>query len=215
MSAPSAWRGKRAFDLVVASLIAVLTAPVAGLIALWVRLDAGKPVLFTQERVGFAGRPFTLLKFRTMVNDAVEAGVSSGVTDDPYGVVENDPRFTTSGAFLRRTSLDELPQLVNVIRGDMSLIGPRPDIPEQTAFYSSSDVERLAARPGITGLAQVLGRDQIDWPTRIAIDKDYIRRMSLQLDLWVLVATVKEIFRDTPEPLADDGNARARQQGEG
>lgn len=209
-AAPVEWSGKRLLDLIAASCISIVLSPIAALVALWVRVDAGKPVLFKQERVGYAGQPFIMYKFRTMVANAVEVGLTEGVSEDPFGVIRNDPRFTKSGRFLRRTSLDELPQLFNVIRGDMSLIGPRPDIPQQVAFYSSADSLRLAARPGITGLAQVLGRDQVDWPTRISIDKDYIARMSFRLDMWVLLATVKEIFRSDADPLLDDQNARAR-----
>ena len=209
------WRGKRLFDLVGAAGLATLTAPICVVVACWVRLEAGRPILFVQERIGLDGKPFKLYKFRTMVYDAVGIALASGDSPDPYGVIKDDPRITRSGQFLRRTSLDELPQLINILRGDMSVVGPRPDIPEQVTHYSATDRGRLCARPGLTGYAQVLGRDQIDWPTRITLDREYILRCSFWLDMWVVLETIKEIVREAPEPLSNDGNARLRAQRNG
>jgi lipopolysaccharide/colanic/teichoic acid biosynthesis glycosyltransferase len=194
-------------DRVFAAGLLVLLSPVAAVVAAWVRLDAGAPVLFVQRRVGRGGREFPMLKFRTMVNDAVQVGIALGVSADPHGVVKDDPRITRSGRWLRRTSLDELPQLVNVLVGHMSLVGPRPDIPEQVAHYSEHDRRRLEVRPGITGYSQVHGRDEIDWPQRIEQDIHYIDSWSLALDARLLLQTVRVLRRADPDPLLDTHNA--------
>src|SRR4029453_18328156 len=146
------------------------------------------------DRVGKQGRRFTMLKFRTMVPNALAR--AHDLTDDPYGVVADDPRITRPGRFLRRTSLDELPQLWNVLVGQMSLVGPRPDLVEQAANYSDHDRRRLAVEPGITGWSQVNGREEISWPERIEQDLWYIERWSLLLDAKILVRTFKQIGRD-------------------
>ena len=215
MTNPKTWRGKRTFDTIAALIFSVVSAPVALVTALWVRQDAGRPILFVQTRIGVNGRPFRMYKFRTMVNNAVAVGIAQGISDDPNGVVADDPRITRSGRFLRRTSLDELPQLLNVLKGEMSLVGPRPDIPEQVTNYSETDRERLLVRPGITGLAQVLGRDEIDWPTRVRIDRAYVRRLSPLLDLWIIFRTFKEVFRDEPDPILDEWNIAKMRDGTG
>ena len=195
-------------DRLLAAVLLVLLAPVGLAFALWVLLDAGRPVLFVQRRVGRGGAEFAMLKFRTMVNDAVKVGLELGISEDPHGVIRDDPRITRSGRFLRRTGLDELPQLVNVLAGQMSLVGPRPDIPEQAQHYSEHERRRLAVRPGITGHAQVTGRDEIEWPERIELDIWYITHWSLLLDAKILLATVAQVFRDEPEPLLDTHNIR-------
>jgi lipopolysaccharide/colanic/teichoic acid biosynthesis glycosyltransferase len=178
-----------------------------------VLVDAGWPVLFVQRRVGKGGREFPMLKFRSMVNDAVRVGQELGVSDDPHGVVKDDPRITRSGRFLRRTSLDELPQLLNVLAGRMSLVGPRPDIPEQVAGYSEHDRRRLEVLPGITGYSQVHGRDEIGWPERIAQDIHYIDNWSLWLDCKLVLQTFGQFGRDEPDPVLDEHNIeRARQR---
>jgi lipopolysaccharide/colanic/teichoic acid biosynthesis glycosyltransferase len=193
-------------DRLLAAVLLVLFSPLGLALALWVRLDAGRPVFFVQRRVGREGTEFAMLKFRSMVNDAVRVGIDLGISDDPHGVIRDDPRITRSGRFLRRTGLDELPQLVNVLRGQMSLVGPRPDIPEQAQHYSDHERQRLAVKPGITGLAQVTGRDEIEWPERIEHDLWYIRHWSLLLDLKILLATVAQVFRAEPEPVLDTHN---------
>jgi lipopolysaccharide/colanic/teichoic acid biosynthesis glycosyltransferase len=190
----------------------VLLAPLLGAIALWILADGGRPVLLAQERVGKNGRLFRMLKFRTMVQNALE--LASELTDDPYGIVENDPRVTRPGRFLRRTSLDELPQLWNVLVGEMSLVGPRPDLVEQARNYNERDRGRLAVEPGITGWSQVNGREEIGWPERIEQDLWYIEHWSLVLDLRILMRTLGQLGRGEERPAEDTMNierTRARQ----
>jgi lipopolysaccharide/colanic/teichoic acid biosynthesis glycosyltransferase len=200
-------------DRLLAALLLVVLSPVLAGLALWIRWDAGRPILFVQRRVGKGGREFPMLKFRTMVDDAVRVGMERGVTEDPYGVVKDDPRITRSGRFLRRTSLDELPQLFNVLVGQMSLVGPRPDIPQQVVNYSENDRRRHEILPGITGYSQVHGRDAIGWPERIAQDIDYIDAWTLALDARILLRTVTQLGRPEPDPVVDTYNlerSRAR-----
>jgi lipopolysaccharide/colanic/teichoic acid biosynthesis glycosyltransferase len=194
------------FDRVVAAVALVFLAPVFLAIWAWVRRDAGKPVFFTQQRSGKDGVPFRLLKVRTMVPDAVTVGQELGITEDPFGVVAGDPRITRSGRVLRRTGLDELPQLVNIVRGEMSLVGPRPDLVEQVANYSAADRRRLAVRPGLTGWSQTHGREEIGWPERIEQDVWYIDHWSLWLDLKIVLLTFAQVFRSEPEPVQDAMN---------
>jgi lipopolysaccharide/colanic/teichoic acid biosynthesis glycosyltransferase len=174
-------------------------------------VESGRPVILRQPRAGRAGRPFSMLKFRTMVPDAVRVGRELGLSEDPFGVIPDDPRITRSGRFLRRTSLDELPQLWNVLRGDMSLVGPRPDLLEQVANYAPSDRRRLAVKPGITGWAQIHGRDEIPWEGRFELDAWYVEHWSLALDARILVGTFTQLGRPDPEPVEDTLNIeRAR-----
>ena len=152
-----------------------------------------------------------MLKFRTMVPDAIEAGRRLQIGADPYGIVPDDPRITRSGRFLRRTSLDELPQLWNVLRGEMSLVGPRPDLVEQAAHYTDSDRRRLTVRPGITGWSQIQGRDEISWPERFEHDAWYVEHWSLTLDAKIILKTFAHFGRPEPQPLEDTMNVeRAR-----
>lgn len=181
-------RTKRVLDLVIAVPAFVLTAPIMAAVAIWVRRDSPGPALFRQERIGLRGRPFQLLKFRTMVVGAEQLG--AGLRVD-----HGDSRITRAGATLRRLSLDELPQLWNVIRGDMSIVGPRPTVAAQVARYTELQRRRLEARPGITGLAQVRGRAAIPWSQRIAIDIEYVDRWSIPLDLSILLRTILVVVR--------------------
>lgn len=198
-------------DRVVAAVSLVLLSPVLGAIWVWVRVDAGKPVFLTQLRAGKDGVPFRLLKVRTMVPDAVSVGQELGITEDPFGVVPGDPRITRSGRVLRRTGLDELPQLVNILSGRMSVVGPRPDLVEQAAHYSDSDRRRLSVRPGLTGWSQTHGREEIGWPERIEQDLWYIDHWSLRLDAKIVLLTFAQLFRREPEPVEDRMNIeRAR-----
>jgi lipopolysaccharide/colanic/teichoic acid biosynthesis glycosyltransferase len=208
-------RVKHALDRVLASLALLVFSPPLGAIALWILLETGRPVLFVHERVGKGGRVFRMFKFRTMVQDAIAIGHALSITEDPYGHLPDDPRITRSGRFLRRTSLDELPQLLNVLRGEMSLVGPRADIVEQVANYTDSDRRRLAVKPGITGWAQVNGRDAIPWPKRFELDAWYIEHWSLALDAKIVLRTALELFGERPEPIVDEMNierAKARHQ---
>jgi lipopolysaccharide/colanic/teichoic acid biosynthesis glycosyltransferase len=208
---------KRVVDRVAAAVLLVLFAPLMAIIALWILLDDGRPILLAQERVGKQGRQFRMLKFRTMVPNAIELGQKLKLTDDLYGVVPNDPRITRAGRFLRRTGLDELPQLWNVLRGEMSLVAPRPDVVDQVATYSDHDRGRLAVEPGITGLAQINGREETPWPERIEQDLWYIQNWSLVLDTKILLRTVTQLLRTEERPVVDTMNierARAREKAE-
>jgi lipopolysaccharide/colanic/teichoic acid biosynthesis glycosyltransferase len=208
---------KRVIDRVAAAVLLVLFVPLLAIVALWILLDDGRPILLAQERVGKQGRQFRMLKFRTMVPNAIELGQKLKLTEDMYGVVPNDPRITRAGRFLRRTGLDELPQLWNVLRGEMSLVGPRPDVVEQVANYSDHDRGRLAVQPGITGLAQINGREEISWPERIEQDLWYIQNWSLVLDAKILLRTVTQLRRTAERPVVDTMNierARAREKAE-
>ena len=202
---------KRIADPILAFFLLPLFSPVLLAIVVWILLDTGRPVLYTQVRAGKDARPFRMLKFRTMVRDAVERGRADGLSEDPYGIVPDDPRITSSGRFLRRTSLDELPQLVHVLLGQMSLVGPRPDLVEQVANYDEQDRRRLEVRPGITGWSQVQGRDEIPWPERFEQDAWYVENWSLGLDLKILLRTLTQPFREEPVPVEDTMNIeRAR-----
>ena len=201
-------------DRVVAAVALLLLSPLLAAITLWIWLDDGCPALIAQERAGRNGSPFRMLKFRTMVVDAIEAGKRLGL-EDPWGLVPDDPRVTRSGRVLRRTSLDELPQLLNVLKGEMSLVGPRPDLVDQVANYSERDRRRLSVLPGITGWSQVHGREEIGWPERFEQDAWYIENWSLRLDTKIVIATFTQLFRPGEIPVEDAMNierARARDQ---
>jgi lipopolysaccharide/colanic/teichoic acid biosynthesis glycosyltransferase len=185
---------KRVLDPVVAAAGLVVLSPVYAGIAVAVLVDSGRPVLFVSRRAGREGRPFGMLKFRTMIPDAIAVGREQGITDDPFGIVKGDPRITRSGRWLRRTGLDELPQLVNVLRGQMSLVGPRADLVEQAAGYDERERRRLDVRPGITGWAQVNGRNAIAWDQRIVRDVEYVERLSFAMDLRILCRTVRVVL---------------------
>jgi len=202
---------KRIADPILAFFLLLLLSPALLAIAIWILVDTGRPVLYAQTRAGRHGKPFRMLKFRTMVQNAVELGREQGLSEDPYGIVPNDPRITQSGRFLRRTSLDELPQLLHVLFGQMSLVGPRPDLVDQVANYDEQDRRRLEVLPGITGWSQVQGRDEIPWPERFEQDAWYVEHWSLRLDLEILLRTLTQPFREEPEPVEDTMNIeRAR-----
>jgi lipopolysaccharide/colanic/teichoic acid biosynthesis glycosyltransferase len=166
----------------VSAVLLALGSPVLALAALAVRLESPGPAIYRQRRCGLHGVEFDVLKLRTMVEGAEHVGAGLAVN-------ENDARITRTGAFLRRTSLDELPNLLNVFRGDMSLIGPRPTLPVQVAQYTERQRGRLAVKPGITGWAQVNGRASLPWSERIELDLYYIEHRSLALDLQILWRT--------------------------
>ncbi|HET7677761.1 MAG TPA: sugar transferase [Candidatus Limnocylindrales bacterium] len=184
---------KRILDVAISAAGLVVLSPVLLVVALWVRAADGPPVLFRQMRVGLHGRPFTLLKFRTMVPDA-EARLSeleqhNEIRGNAFKL-SDDPRLTRTGRFLRRTSLDELPQLWNVLKGEMSLVGPRPPLPREVAGYDIWHRRRLSMKPGITGLWQVGARREPDFDRWVEIDLDYIDRWSIWLDLKIMLRTI-------------------------
>jgi lipopolysaccharide/colanic/teichoic acid biosynthesis glycosyltransferase len=178
---------RRAVDIVVSSLALLLAAPVLAVAALAVRLESPGPIVYRQARAGRNGHEFEVLKLRTMVDGAEHIGAGLAIN-------QNDSRITRVGAFLRRTSIDELPNLLNVLRGEMSLIGPRPTLPVQVAQYTDRQRGRLAIKPGITGWAQVNGRATLPWPERIELDLYYIEHRSLALDVQILKRTVAMVL---------------------
>ena len=174
----------RALDAVLAALALAVTAPLLAVAAILIRLESRGPVVFRQRRVGLHGRPFDLWKLRTMVSGAEAMG--AGIY-----VLEGDPRITRAGRLLRRFSLDELPNLVNVLRGEMAMVGPRPTVQEQVDRYTDRQRRRLEVKPGITGWAQVHGRASLPWPERIELDVWYVDNRSLRLDLRILLRTAR------------------------
>ena len=174
----------RALDLVVASLALALAAPLLALAAILIKLESRGRVFYRQRRVGRGGQPFELWKLRTMVPGAESMG--AGIY-----VVEGDPRITRTGRLLRRFSLDELPNLVNVLRGEMAIVGPRPTVQEQVDRYTDRQRRRLEVKPGITGWAQVRGRNLLTWPERIELDVWYVEHRSMRLDLRILARTAR------------------------
>lgn len=176
---------KRSFDIIAAAAALACFSPAMAAIAVAVRLDSAGPAIFRQARLGRLGRPFQMLKFRTMKQ-------SAGVAIDPSGMVLNsqhDARHTRVGRILRKYSLDELPQLMNVLKGEMSIIGPRPDLPEALSLYSPRQRSKLRSRPGITGLAQISGRNKLGAQAKWDLDADYAEHSSLSLDASVLFRT--------------------------
>lgn len=178
---------KRIFDIVISALALLLLMPLMLLLAMAIYIASPGPIFYRQSRVGLGGKVFQILKFRTMVVKADQMG--------SYMTTKGDPRITSIGAFLRRTSLDELPQLLNVLRGEMSLVGPRPDVPAQQSLYRDEDwVARTSVRPGVTGLAQATLRSSATLEQRLTLDLEYVRRASLRFDLKVLALTVRQVL---------------------
>lgn len=186
---------KRAFDLAVASLLLVVLAPVFAVIAVLVARDSPGGVFYRQERVGRNGEPFSILKFRSMCRDADSRRVelSAGMDKGLFKLVD-DPRITRVGKMLRRYSLDELPQLVNVLRGEMSLVGPRPALPCEVSEYDRRELRRLAVTPGLSGLWQVSGRSNLGWADGIRLDLYYVENWSMTQDLQILWRTAKAVL---------------------
>ncbi len=178
---------RRLIDIAVAATALAVCSPFLALAIVAIHLESRGGAFYRQRRVGRHGREFDVLKLRTMVDGAEQIGAGLLVAD-------GDDRITRVGAFLRRTSLDELPNLVNVVRGEMSLIGPRPTVPSQVAHYDERQLGRLAVKPGITGWAQVNGRASLPWSRRIELDLWYIEHRSLALDLRILARTVRVLF---------------------
>jgi lipopolysaccharide/colanic/teichoic acid biosynthesis glycosyltransferase len=174
----------RVLDVVLAAALMIVTAPLLALAALAIRLESRGPVFYRQLRVGRHGRPFELWKLRTMVPGAESMG--AGIY-----VLEGDTRIRRVGRLLRRFSLDELPNLVNVLRGEMAIVGPRPTVQEQVDRYTERQRRRLEVKPGITGWAQINGRTSLPWPERIELDVWYVEHRSLRLDLRILARTAR------------------------
>jgi len=178
-------RVRRVLDVAVALAVLMVGAPVLGAVAFAVRIRMGSPVLFRQERLGLGGRPFRLVKFRTMRHPA----------PGREGPEFDAERLTALGRFLRATSLDELPEMVNLLRGDLTLVGPRPLPTAYWPRYRGHEYERFEVKPGITGLAQVSGRNAVGWDERLALDVQYVRTRTLRGDLRILARTVKVVLR--------------------
>jgi lipopolysaccharide/colanic/teichoic acid biosynthesis glycosyltransferase len=174
---------KRLLDMVTSLVMLLVLCPVFLFASLWIVLESGFPVFFKHERIGHNGQPFGMFKFRSMVKNASSIG--------PYFTVGDDPRITRVGRFIRRTSIDELPQLINVLLGDMSLVGPRPDVAAQRSLYNDAAwAERCSVRPGITGLAQAVQRSEGTQESRLALDLQYVREQSLWFDLRIMWLTL-------------------------
>lgn len=187
-------RGKRAFDAVIGGTLLVVTAPVQAAVAMLVARKLGRPVLFRQERPGLDGTSFRMAKFRTMTDER-------GADGQP---LPDEDRLPPFGAFLRSTSLDELPELVNVVRGDMSLVGPRPLLLRYLPHYSDRQAQRHSVRPGVTGLAQVTGRNNLSWDDKIELDVQYVQTVSFGRDLRILFRTVWNVV--ARRDVATDGH---------
>ncbi|MCW2996631.1 MAG: sugar transferase [Solirubrobacterales bacterium] len=192
---------RRLIDIIVSATALVVAAPVIALAALLVRLETPGHPIYRQRRTGLDGHEFDVLKLRTMVSGAEFIGAGLAVD-------AGDARITKVGAVLRRTSIDELPNLVNVLRGEMSLVGPRPTLPGQVAQYTDRQLGRLAVKPGLTGWAQVNGRASLPWSERIELDLWYIEHRSLKLDLQILARTVKMLVHGEGTYRGDSGGWR-------
>jgi exopolysaccharide biosynthesis polyprenyl glycosylphosphotransferase len=202
----TAWRArvaggpwiKRALDLVGALALLIVTAPILLAVAIAIKLEDGGPVFFPQVRVGKDGRHFVIFKFRSMVQNAealkAQLLAQNEMRDGILFKIRKDPRITRVGRLIRKLSLDELPQLFNVVRGDMSLVGPRPPVPSEVARYDPAHRRRLSATPGITCLWQVSGRNEIDFQGQVRLDVQYIERQSLGLDLAILLRTIPAVI---------------------
>lgn len=175
---------KRWLDFFSSFMAIVLLAPVLILLMILIRIKLGGPVFFTQDRPGLGGKAFKMVKFRSMTNERDEKGE----------LLPDQVRITSLGRFLRRTSLDELPELLNVLRGDMSVIGPRPLLVKYLPFYTEREMKRHEVRPGITGWAQVNGRNLLNWDKRLEMDVEYVETMSLGLDIRIVFKTINEVL---------------------
>ncbi len=195
---------RRVIDVVGAAVLLLLSSPVLLLVAVWIRLDDGGPVLFRQQRVGLHGELFTLFKFRSMRMGCDDRAHRSLIAAELRGEdtcqdgstkLGNDPRVTRPGRFLRRTSLDEFPQLLNVLRGEMSLVGPRPCLEWEAAMFPPEYAERFSVRPGLTGLWQVRGRSTVGTLDMLRLDVEYVRTRRIRRDLSILASTVVALLR--------------------
>lgn len=201
-SQPLGGRAKRLLDIVVASTALLLASPVMLIIAVLILVRSGGPVIFVHRRIGFNGKQFNCYKFRTMTQDA-DRVLEAHLANDPEAAKEwretfklkRDPRVTLLGQILRVSSLDELPQLFNVLRGDMSCVGPRPIVEEELQRYGAASADYLRTRPGVTGLWQVTGRSSVDYAQRVLLDSHYVRNWSLGYDFLILLRTLFAVLR--------------------
>jgi exopolysaccharide biosynthesis polyprenyl glycosylphosphotransferase len=188
---------KRIFDIVVGTIIVIMLIPILPLIAIMIKLDTRGPVLFKQDRVGGNGKIFKFYKFRSMVHRADEGkgGLSEmNEQDGPVFKIRSDPRITSVGRFLRRSSLDEIPQMFNVLKGDMSIVGPRPPLPGEVANYQPWHMGRLAVKPGITCLWQISGRSHIGFNEWMRLDMEYLKTRSFKTDLLIFLRTIPAVI---------------------
>lgn len=193
---------KRGLDLLLGAIASLLTLPLSLAIAVWIKLDSPGPVFYRQSRIGRYGKPFSVFKFRTMVQEAdrvlekyLESNPALRLEWDATQKLKDDPRITRAGKILRRLSLDELPQLINVLRGEMSLVGPRPCMPQQIELYGHVFELYKRVRPGITGLWQVSGRNETTYAERVRLDEYYVRNWSLWLDIYIMIRTIWVVLR--------------------
>lgn len=189
-----AYKGKRTFDILTSTTLLLLTLPIQLLVAIAIKATMGSPVLFTQMRPGIGGRPFKMRKFRTMEN-----------IDEPRGKVDDASRLTSFGKILRSTSIDELPTIWNIIRGEMSLVGPRPLLMSYLEIYTPFQKRRMEVKPGLTGLAQINGRNSQTWEERFAWDVNYVDNASFRLDLRIIIKTIVIVIRR--DGITADGSA--------
>ena len=191
---------KRLFDIIVSGMLILALSPIMALVALLVRLDSKGPVLFRQSRIGMEGRPFQMLKFRSMVVDAEARLAELESRNEGQGLLfklKDDPRITRIGGVLRKYSLDELPQLFNILTGSMSLVGPRPPLPREVEAYEQDVRRRLLVKPGLTGLWQVSGRSNLSWQDSVRLDLYYVENWSLAGDLVIILRTARAVFHST------------------
>lgn len=186
---------KRIFDFIVSVIILILLSPLMLSVAILVRMKLGSPIFFKQQRPGLHGKPFYFYKFRTMTNEKDEDGE----------LLPDECRLTSFGKFLRRTSLDEFPQLINVIKGDISLVGPRPLLMDYLSLYTKEQAKRHLVRPGITGWAQINGRNSISWEEKFELDVWYVENRTFLLDMKILFLTVYKVFKS--QDINQPGNA--------
>jgi lipopolysaccharide/colanic/teichoic acid biosynthesis glycosyltransferase len=188
---------KRLFDLIVGSVMLLLLLPILPLIALMIKLDTRGPVIFKQDRVGENGRIFKFYKFRSMIHQAEQRKAALARLNEQEGPIfkiRTDPRITSVGKFLRRSSLDEIPQIFNVLKGDMSIVGPRPPLPGEVSNYQTWQMKRLAIKPGITCLWQISGRSQIGFNEWMRLDMEYLKTRSIRTDLLIFLKTIPAVI---------------------
>ncbi len=187
---------KRILDIILSLVILILFCWLYLIVAILVRVKLGSPILFKQQRPGYKEKIFGIYKFRTMTDERDENG----------NLLPDKDRLTSFGKLLRKTSLDEIPELFNILKGDMSFIGPRPLLPEYLPYYTDKEKLRHTVRPGLTGLAQASGRNLVDWDTRLSYDIEYVENLSFKMDILVIIKTIKTVFGHS-EQVADDTNA--------